>query len=86
MGYRGEDLDLRTPQSWSTTAADLNVPVDPLAGRARRGAGNRGGALNQPIWVDETLLASCNHAFDVALAHRSPKYSGITPPPTFDDR
>lgn len=24
-----------------------------------------------PIWVDDTVLACCNHAYDLALAHRS---------------
>ena len=31
MGYRGEDLDLRTPQTWSATPADLAGASD--AGR-----------------------------------------------------
>lgn len=62
MGYRGEDLDLRTPQTWSAPPADFS-------GRAPAG---RGGAFARgPIWVDDTVLASCNHAFDVALAHRA---------------
>lgn len=51
MGYRGEDLDLRTPQTWSTVSY----------------AGSRG----TPIWVDDVVLECANHAFDVALAHRS---------------
>lgn len=59
MGYRGEDLDLYTPQTWS--AAD--VPPE----RPRRGSAGRPG----PISVDEVVLACCNHAFDVASAHRS---------------
>lgn len=67
MGYRGEDLDLRTPQSWSATPADL-VGAEAAPARSRRGRAN---GLNAPIWVDETLLAACNHAYDVALAHRS---------------
>jgi len=61
MGYRGEDLDLRTPQTWSASSSDLSSALD-TAGRAYR---------NGPIWVDETVLACCNHAFDVALAHRA---------------
>jgi Clp amino terminal domain, pathogenicity island component len=61
MNYRGEDLDLRTPQTWSATQADAS-------GRPmlQQGIGRNG-----PIWVDEIVLAACNHAFDVALAHRS---------------
>jgi len=59
MGYRGDDLDLRTPQTWS--AGDVGD-----GRRARSGYGSRG-----PIWVDDTVLACANHAFEVALAHRS---------------
>lgn len=62
MGYRGEDLDLRTPQTWSVGSGG-----EPSG----RGSGNRGYAGRGPIWVDETLLATANHAFDVALAHRA---------------
>jgi Clp amino terminal domain, pathogenicity island component len=64
MGYRGEDLDLRTSQTWSATPADL--------GEAQASKnGPRTGARTGPIWVDDTVLAAANHAFDVALAHRS---------------
>lgn len=59
MSYRGEDLDLRTPQTWNAGAADL-------AGEPRGGLRSTG-----PIWVDDTVLAVSNHAFDVALAHRA---------------
>lgn len=59
MSYRGEDLDLRTPQTWSAGAADLTI-------EARGGLRSSG-----PIWVDDTVLAVSNHAFDVALAHRA---------------
>ena len=66
MGYRGEDLDLRTPQTWSATPADLAGTGDP-AGLQNGPRGYRGG----PIWVDDTVLACSNHAFEVALAHRA---------------
>ena len=59
MSYRGEDLDLRTPQTWNAGAGDL-------ASDTRGGRRNAG-----PIWVDDTVLAVSNHAFDVALAHRA---------------
>jgi predicted nucleic acid-binding Zn-ribbon protein len=59
MSYRGEDLDLRTPQTWNAGAGDL-------ASDTRGGLRNAG-----PIWVDDTVLAVSNHAFDVALAHRA---------------
>jgi predicted nucleic acid-binding Zn-ribbon protein len=64
INYRGEDLDLRTPQTWTATS----VETDPLRGRSLL---QQGSARNGPIWVDDIVLAVCNHAFDVALAHRS---------------
>ncbi len=67
MGYRGEDLDLRTPQTWSATPTDLAGVSDAKAPPN----GPRGAYRNGPIWVDETVLACSNHAFDVALAHRA---------------
>lgn len=66
MGYRGEDLDLRTPQTWSATAADLAGGGD-LRGRPGAYGLNRNG----PILVDEIVLACCNHAYDVALLNRA---------------
>lgn len=66
MGYRGEDLDLRTPQTWTASSADLASGLPGEAGRGRAGLVRSG-----PIWVDETVLACCNHAFDVALLNRS---------------
>ena len=67
MGYRGDDLDLRTPQTWSATQADLaNASEAGLSKNGQRLASRSG-----PMWVDETVLAAANHAYDVALAHRS---------------
>ena len=68
MGYRGEDLDLRTPQTWSATPADLAGAGEISSPQA---GGLRSGYRAAPIWVDDTVLACSNHAFDVALAHRS---------------
>lgn len=65
MGYRGEDLDLRTPQTWSATASDLSGGMDPR-GRPGSYQGRSG-----PIWVDETVLACCNHAFEQAQLNRA---------------
>ena len=69
MGYRGDDLDLRTPQ---VAASDFTIsqPGEPFVVTHRpRTAASR----TAPIWVDETLLEICNHAFDVAAAHRAPE-------------
>lgn len=64
MAYRGGDLDLRTPRTWS---AGQTEPSSGL-GEASR---SRGGYQPGPIWVDDAILACVNHAFDVAVAHRS---------------
>lgn len=63
MSYRGEDLDLRTPQTWSGAPADLAAVSDPLSPRS--------GFRTTPLLVDETVLACSNHAFDIAVAHRA---------------
>ncbi len=68
MSYRGGDLDLRTAQSRSggergSFDPPLNGPRDFDDGFASDS--------RSPIYVDDTLLACCNHAYDVALAHRS---------------
>jgi hypothetical protein len=65
MGYRGEDLDLRTPQTWSASVSDLAGGID-SRGRSGGYQGRSG-----PIWVDETLLACCNHAYEQALLNRA---------------
>ena len=58
MAYRGEDLDLKAPP-----------------GRPREATGSTGsdaalwGSPEATLWVDETVLACCNNAFDLALAH-----------------
>ena len=55
MGYRGDDLDLRTPERWG--GKDSTRDLVRVAG--------------EPYYVDDTVLACCNHAFDLALAHRA---------------
>lgn len=69
VGYRGDDLDLRTPQATPGDFA-IHEPVEPftVASRPRPTAG---ASRSAPIWVDETLLDCCNHAYDVASAHRA---------------
>ncbi len=67
-GYRGADLDLRTARTWSATSTDLMSGFEVPTTAPQQGAhasAHRGG----PIWVDETVLAAANHAFEVALAH-----------------
>lgn len=69
MGYRGDDLDLRVPQGNAGEAA-APAPADPFSAPARSRAPVQP-QRNQPIWVDDTVLECCNHAFDVAAAHRA---------------
>ncbi len=68
MSYRGEDLDLRTPQTWS-------APTEPVPATEPYGNGSRNRSATYarpgPILVDDIVLACSNHAFDVAVAHRA---------------
>ncbi|MEZ5853701.1 MAG: hypothetical protein R3D67_02750 [Hyphomicrobiaceae bacterium] len=70
MQYKGEDLDLRVPHT--------RTPRDPYAGEYESGYANgrmtrarstSSGSQNDPLWVDEVVLACCNYAFDVAKAN-----------------
>jgi DNA-binding HxlR family transcriptional regulator len=76
MAYRGDDLDLRTPGSRGVrdVGARESYRNDVSGGGANgiaTGTRGRNGALNraEPTVVDETVLACCNHAYDIALAH-----------------
>ena len=66
MSYRGGDLDLRTPQAHSGAERETFEP--PLNGTREF---DDAADARSPIWVDETLMACCNHAYDIAMAHRS---------------
>ena len=66
MSYRGEDLDLRTPQTWSAPAEPA-ITVEPYPNGSRV----RSYPRTAPILVDDVVLACSNHAFDVAVAHRA---------------
>ena len=50
MAYRGEDLDLRTPQTWSVPPSETSGPDSYLNG-ARERAGRPA-----PILVDDVVL------------------------------
>ncbi|MDX2307226.1 MAG: hypothetical protein NW216_03200 [Hyphomicrobium sp.] len=65
MAYRGGDLDLRTPRVTAPKAPDPTYEAEQVRPRIPVSAG--------PIYVDEMVLSCVNHAFDVALAHRSPE-------------
>lgn len=66
MAYRGEDLDLRLPQprgsreTYGSSEFGINGtrPRAPLATSSA-----------DPVYVDDTVMACCNHAYDIAQAH-----------------
>ncbi len=66
MAYHGEDLDLRTPQTWAAAPADVIPP-----GETGFSNGKRGSYLAGPVLVDEIVLACFNQAYDIASAHRA---------------
>lgn len=70
MQYKGDDMDLRVPHARtpreSYAGSDLEPPF--VNGRWRVASGSTS-AGTEPLWVDETVLACCNTAFDMALAH-----------------
>lgn len=69
MQYKGEDMDLRVPQVRSPRESYTSAETDPYGnGRWRVPSGSTT-AGTEPLWVDETVLACCNTAFDMALAH-----------------
>ncbi|MFM1813819.1 MAG: hypothetical protein RLZ98_514 [Pseudomonadota bacterium] len=65
MSYKGEDLDLRTPERWSTGREGASE-----AGLWSRSTIYNGGR-SDPLLVDETALSAINHAYDLAVAHRA---------------
>lgn len=70
MQYKGEDLDLRVPQTRASRdfyASDFEIATTGN-GRWTRSP-SYGLANGEPLWVDEALLACCNYAFDVAQAN-----------------
>ena len=72
MDYRGPDLDLKTTRLGSaSTEARRDASGTPPAASAARSTNVRPG----PIWVDETVIACANHAYDVALAYRAAEVS-----------
>lgn len=63
MSYRGDDLDLKVlPARPRSTGASDATP---------RGSSDATlwGSSDATLWVDETVLACCNNAFDLALAY-----------------
>jgi len=67
MGYKGRDLELRTPRP-------ARSPSDATGAAPWERASNGGGVrVPGPIAVDDTVLAACNRAYDIARFHASPE-------------
>lgn len=64
MAYHGEDLDLRTSQTWAPGEV-----IQP--GEGALSNGKRASLLTGPVLVDDTVLACFNQAYDIAAAHRA---------------
>ena len=69
MAYKGDDLDLRTPQTWGAQTGGAQTGDPPQAPESA--STKRPLSTDGPIWIDDALLACCNYAYDIALAHRS---------------
>jgi len=65
MAYKGADLDLRTPR----LATSPGEPATPLRELAGNGGARLAGSFGAPITVDETVLACCDRAYDIARFH-----------------
>src|SRR5215467_12792246 len=64
MAYKGTDLELRTPRQ-AMSGGDTPAVREP----AGNGGVRLAGSFGVPIAVDETVLACCNRAYDVARFH-----------------
>ena len=68
MGYRGGDLELRTPQGLPATSRPARTDSGVLNGWQTRTVPEERAT---PIWVDDTVMECCNQAFELASAHRA---------------
>ena len=74
MTYKGDDLDLRTP-SGGTRGAFQAPPgaATPSASNSWLSRALAEADESQPVWVDDTTLAVCNQAFDLAVILGAPE-------------
>lgn len=75
MSYRGQDLDLRLPQGQKargSSAYDESSHGTNGSGTRYRVKAHRPDR-STPLWVDDTVLAVCNAAYEVAQALNSPE-------------
>jgi hypothetical protein len=71
MQYKGDDMDLRVPQSRMPRETWAPAEYDPSFNNGRWRLPGSAPVQGEPLWVDEIVLACCNAAFDMALAHGS---------------
>ena len=68
MQYKGDDMNLRVPNSRQSPREPYpTTDYDPAGPRWARQPSYA--ASDEPLWVDETVLACCNYAYDVATAN-----------------
>jgi hypothetical protein len=74
MTYKGDDLDLRTPSGGTRGAfqAPPGAPT-PSASNSWLSRALAEADESQPVWVDDTTLAVCNQAFDLAVILGAPE-------------
>lgn len=68
MQYKGDDLDLRVPQGRGPREGYSDYESTLVNGRWPQQAAYPS-AGRDPLWVDETVLACCNYAYDIAQAN-----------------
>jgi prefoldin subunit 5 len=73
MKYKGDDLDLRTPTGSARSAFQASAGAAQSASSAWVSRALEQADESQPIWVDDTVLAVCNQAFDLAVALGAPE-------------
>ncbi len=68
MSYRGKDLDLRTAD-----VARAGSDRQRVRARSIEPSDATDATLRPALYVDDAVLACCNHAYDLALAYRAPE-------------
>jgi hypothetical protein len=67
MSYRGKDLDLRTGEPARATGSRSNSRPSQVQARGSEFD------IQAVLYVEDAVLACCNHAYDLALAYRAPE-------------
>lgn len=70
MEYKGEDIPIRTSQGPAGVGHDATLPGEQRPADWSSPDGSHADQ-SETIWADDVVLASLNHAYDLALAHRA---------------